>query len=170
MEKKSIACSGLSGEASTLTETQQRYLLLLRTHGTIGKSAKAAGVHYSSVTESLASAAKRLGFDCLKSLVKEYGTVEERQPKVKTEKKHKGHSLVRQIVSIVEKQDFRCALSGVPLLPETSNLDHKHPVSRGGSDHIDNLQWLDGDVNRAKGAMLNEDFILMCKRVAAWNR
>jgi hypothetical protein len=170
MDTESTSCSRLSIASESLTEAQKRYFELLKTQGSIGKTARVSGVHYSTVAESLASVAKKLGFDCLRSLVAEYGKVDENVAKTKERKQRRGQPLVRKIVEIVEKQEFRCALSGVPLLPETSNLDHKHPVSLGGTDNIDNLQWLSTEVNKAKGNMPNEDFILMCKRVAAWNR
>lgn len=68
----------------------------------------------------------------------------------------------------VEQQRYRCALSGRKLTPETAQLDHQVPVSEGGSNLVDNLQWLDEQVNRAKGTMSQVEFIRMCKQVAQW--
>ena len=170
MDTKSTCGSDISCEAASLTKTQERYLELLKTHGTVRQVAIAAKVHYSSAAESLSAVARKLGFDCLRSLVSEYGVIEEKTAKVKEVKPRRDKPLIRKIIEIVEKQEFRCALSGVPLLPETSTLDHKQPVSLGGTDDVDNLQWLSTEVNKAKNNMPNEDFILMCKRVAAWNR
>lgn len=84
--------------------------------------------------------------------------------------KRKDKASVAEIVGLVEKQLFRCALSGMEIEPNTANLDHKNPVSCGGTDDISNLQWLHKDINQAKGALTNEQFIEMCKRVVAWNR
>lgn len=70
----------------------------------------------------------------------------------------------------LEKQEYRCALSGIPLTPEDAELDHKIAIRNGGTNLIDNLQWLNTEVNRAKGTMSQEAFILMCRRVAEWTR
>jgi len=131
-------------------------------------------VNPSTVSQVLTAASKRIGSSYRSLYVRQNKTEKEDNPKVRptghlSNKKPLDRASVKEIVSLVEKQDFRCALSGVELAPETSSLDHKHPVSLGGTDEIDNLQWLDANVNRAKGNMPNEDFILMCKRVAAWN-
>lgn len=75
-----------------------------------------------------------------------------------------------ELKEILERQDYRCALSGVTLKPERAELDHKIAVSKGGCHKAENLQWLERNVNRAKGTMSNEDFIEMCRRVAEWNR
>jgi 5-methylcytosine-specific restriction endonuclease McrA len=167
MEEKSEPSGGLTFQEKTLTETQDKYLNLLKTQGSIGRASKVAGVHYTTVRETLQAVAKKLGMNSHKDLVLKYGFA---SPVHKKPEKQKRLSLVKQIVSIIEKQEFRCALSGVFLNPDSSNLDHKHPVSLGGTDDIENLQWLDSNVNRAKGNMPNEEFILMCKRVAAWCR
>lgn len=81
---------------------------------------------------------------------------------------HGAVAAVNEIVGLIEKQDFRCALSGVTLKPEEASLDHVTPLSSGGTNEIFNLQWLHKDVNQAKGKMSNEEFIAMCRRVAAW--
>lgn len=68
---------------------------------------------------------------------------------------------------LLEMQGYKCALTGVRLEPKTAELDHKVPLSRGGTNDLGNLQWLSREVNRAKGAMDNDEFIAMCKRVAS---
>lgn len=60
----------------------------------------------------------------------------------------------------------RCALSGRLLELDTAHLDHILPKSRGGGHTIDNLQWLDPEVNKAKRAMTDEEFRLICHEVA----
>lgn len=70
----------------------------------------------------------------------------------------------------LEQQDYRCALSGVHLTPSNAALDHIVPVSEGGTDDVENLQWLDKIVNRAKSTLSQDEFIEMCRRVAAYTR
>lgn len=69
------------------------------------------------------------------------------------------------VLSLLEQQAFRCALTGRRLEPETAALDHVVPVSRGGEHRIDNTQVLDRTVNRAKGTLTNSEFIALCSEV-----
>lgn len=71
----------------------------------------------------------------------------------------------RQIMSLIESQGFRCALTGRTLEPETAAVDHKIPVSAGGAHDISNLWVIHTDVNRAKNTMLPSAFIAMCRDV-----
>ena len=72
---------------------------------------------------------------------------------------------VNDIMGLLERQNFRCALTGRKLLPTSASLDHIHPVSRDGESSIDNAQVLDSAVNRAKNTMTNDEFIAMCRQV-----
>jgi 5-methylcytosine-specific restriction endonuclease McrA len=71
-------------------------------------------------------------------------------------------------MQMLKAQEFRCSLTGVVLTPETARLDHVVPVSQGGTDDIENLQWVHMDANAAKGTMDQDQFILLCRRVAAY--
>lgn len=73
-----------------------------------------------------------------------------------------------ELKSLIESQDYRCALTGVILEPETASADHIQPVSDGGRNEIDNIQILHHKVNAAKGTMTNDEFIQMCKNVVNW--
>jgi 5-methylcytosine-specific restriction endonuclease McrA len=70
-------------------------------------------------------------------------------------------SLLRKL----EQQNHKCALSGESLTPDNVSLDHRAPVSKGGSHGIDNIQLVTTEVNRAKGTMTNDEFAAMCKAV-----
>lgn len=76
---------------------------------------------------------------------------------------------VRQsdLMRLVEAQQYRCALSGIELTPETAALDHITPITNGGEHSIANLQWLNCEVNRMKGMLSVEVFIDICRRVSA---
>ena len=86
----------------------------------------------------------------------------------KEAKKASKKANAEQLMQLLKRQSFRCALSGVELSPETARLDHITPVSQGGSDEISNLQWLHVDANTAKGTMAQDQFILMCRRVSGY--
>lgn len=73
------------------------------------------------------------------------------------------------VLRMLERQRFRCALSGRPLSPETSALDHVVPIRLGGGHVIENTQVLHKDVNRAKGSMAREEFIGLCAEVVQWS-
>ena len=72
----------------------------------------------------------------------------------------------KQILELLERQTYRCALSGRELTPETASLDHCLPLSRGGAHDISNVQVLDFQVNSAKGTMTIDEFVAMCRDVA----
>ena len=69
--------------------------------------------------------------------------------------------------TIFDSQHGRCALSGeLLILGGNASLDHIMPKSRGGTNDLDNLQWLTKTVNNSKRALTNEEFIVLCRKVA----
>ena len=74
----------------------------------------------------------------------------------------------KRIMELIERQKFRCALSGRELTPETASLDHILPLSRGGTHDISNLCVVHHHVNAAKGTMTVDEFVAMCREVAAY--
>jgi len=68
---------------------------------------------------------------------------------------------------LLEKQQYRCAYSGRGLTPETASVDHITPISRGGSNSLDNLAIVHLEVNLAKSSMTREEFVSMCRDVVA---
>lgn len=71
----------------------------------------------------------------------------------------------KELYEKLEKQEFRCALSGRNLTPENSELDHIIPVSKGGKHTLDNLQFVRASVNRMKGELSSREFIRICRDV-----
>jgi len=74
-----------------------------------------------------------------------------------------------KVLKLLDSQRYRCALTGRKLAPITSALDHMLPISRNGTNNIENAQVLHSDVNRAKGALTNDEFVALCREVAAWS-
>lgn len=72
------------------------------------------------------------------------------------------------VYALLAQQEYRCALTGRHLVPEDASLDHVIPVSRQGPHRLENAQVLHKDVNRAKGALTNPEFIALCREVVAW--
>ncbi len=75
-----------------------------------------------------------------------------------------------ELRDMIERQDFKCALSGRTLTPDTAALDHKVPVANGGTNDAANLQWLHDEVNKAKGTMPLDAFVRLCCEVADYSR
>jgi 5-methylcytosine-specific restriction endonuclease McrA len=70
-----------------------------------------------------------------------------------------------EIYDLVKTQEFKCALTGRELNPQTASIDHMQPLSRGGEHSVSNLQVVHYDVNQAKGTMTQDEFIAMCREV-----
>ena len=71
------------------------------------------------------------------------------------------------MLSKIKGNGFKCALSGWAISPQCFEIDHIVSMNDGGTDDPGNLQAVHPLVNRAKGTMGNQQFIDMCKAVAA---
>jgi len=123
--------------------------------------AKLHGVTRDTVSDHLSEQCKRHGFKSLSDARRHFGfrtVVADGAEKVSA----------AMLKTILEMQGFKCALSGKRLTPEIAVLDHKIPLSRGGTNDAFNLQWLDKEVNKAKGSMDCDEFVAMCKLVARY--
>lgn len=86
---------------------------------------------------------------------------------LKSLSKTKDYASAFDLWSLWHKQKGCCALTGRRLKRDNCHLDHIIPIARGGGHTKGNLQWLHKDVNWAKRAMLNLEFIQLCKEVVA---
>jgi 5-methylcytosine-specific restriction endonuclease McrA len=75
----------------------------------------------------------------------------------------------QRLLNLLRLQDFRCALTGIPLSPDTAALDHIVPISRGGKHAMENVQVILANVNQAKGTMSQDEFLEMCRAVIDFN-
>ena len=82
-------------------------------------------------------------------------------------RKHKSVTAT-QVLELIKKQNFLCAISGRTLTPETASLDHIIPLGRGGPHSIENVWAVDHHVNVAKGTMTFDEFVAMCREIVAY--
>lgn len=64
-------------------------------------------------------------------------------------------------------QRGRCAYTG-RRLDRTAQVDHKTPVSRGGTNDPSNLHWVCADANSVKNNKTHEEFIALCADITAY--
>lgn len=77
---------------------------------------------------------------------------------------------VQEVMEMIRRQEFRCALTGWKLTRDEFALDHIVPMVDGGGDNIENLQAVHPLANTAKGTMPNSQFVEMCEAIAAWSK
>ena len=84
-------------------------------------------------------------------------------------KRKAGSSMVGENISRVElrellnEQDFRCAITGTPLTPSYSSIDHINPSSEGGANSKANCHWVCPEINQMKGGMSLSEFYRWCR-------
>lgn len=77
------------------------------------------------------------------------------------------------LYSLLESQDFKCALTGDDLLPDDNSLDHLRRDLPLSLDRINsskgyirgNVQWVTKQVNLMKGAMTMEELLNTCSKI-----
>ena len=60
--------------------------------------------------------------------------------------------------AIAERDDWECVYSGEDLNWDNLAIDHKTPLSRGGTDHPDNLQATCFECNEEKGNKTDAEY------------
>lgn len=72
-----------------------------------------------------------------------------------------GTHTTEDIERLLIEQDHKCAnpYCRADLTTAKKELDHKHPLARGGSNGIDNLQWLCAPCNRRKHAKQMDEWL-----------
>lgn len=74
-----------------------------------------------------------------------------------------------ELWELFHRQGQRCALTGEKLTASNSSIDHIVPLCDGGTNLIDNLQWVTTQVNQMKNTMGQEEFINACGMVYKWS-
>jgi len=72
---------------------------------------------------------------------------------------------ISDLKEMLKKQNYRCPLTGNLLTPVNCAMDHIVPLCKGGSHTKDNAQLVTTEINKAKGGLLEEEFIELCRKV-----
>jgi hypothetical protein len=74
----------------------------------------------------------------------------------------------KEIEALWEQQGGKCAYTGLPLIPgENAALDHVLPKSKGGWNHVVNLQWTRKEVNLMKNDLSHSEFLAFCHLIVS---
>jgi len=77
----------------------------------------------------------------------------------------RGKVTAKNVMDMLRRQQFRCAISGRVLTPETASLDHIMPLAKGGQHDLSNVWAVDHQINAAKGTLTLDEFIAVCDDV-----
>lgn len=72
-----------------------------------------------------------------------------------------------KLLEMLEKQENKCAFTDKKLVyGKNLSVDHKIPTSRGGKKSLDNVHFVDKDLNRTKNDLTCEEFINLCHYIS----
>ena len=72
---------------------------------------------------------------------------------------------IKDLRSILEDQEYKCAITGETLTPENTAFDHIDPLSKGGSSEKENLQAVTKQINISKSEMSMQEYVDLCAKV-----
>jgi hypothetical protein len=88
------------------------------------------------------------------------------EPGQPTDDNDEYHVTVASLFKKLDDQGHRCAISGREITVENVELDHIQARADEGLHRLDNVHLVVRDINRAKGRMDLEKFIVLCNDVA----
>ena len=72
----------------------------------------------------------------------------------------------KELKLLLEKQNFKCALTGDKISFEMNiELDHKLPKYRGGLNDLSNVQWVTKEANWFKRALTENELLILCEKI-----
>jgi CRISPR/Cas system Type II protein with McrA/HNH and RuvC-like nuclease domain len=88
---------------------------------------------------------------------------------------HRHHVEAKILHELWEEQNGLCRYTGEKLIPSNlwdngASLDHITPLSRGGINGKNNLQWVSYRVNTVKSNMTHDEFVSFCSMIAERNK
>lgn len=148
---------------SLLTKRQLEYFLKYKELKSFQKVADFFSVGADAVSEALKSAKKKSQEVAFQ--------IDLIQSQSSQKRKNFETATNTELMELIQSQGFRCALTGADITdPSLASLDHIHPVNNGGTNKIENLQWVLNDVNTMKGILDQKRFIEICCMVAEYTQ
>lgn len=92
-------------------------------------------------------------------------------------RKHEFNLTIEYLWELLVVQDFKCALSGIPITLSTVRKELNATKSSASLDRIDsskgyiigNVQWLHVKINMMKQQLSQAEFVDLCSKVASFN-
>ena len=75
---------------------------------------------------------------------------------------------VKELETWLNRDAYICYYSGITLSLNDLTVDHKFPLTRGGTNELDNLCICSNHMNTAKGTMTSEEFMDLLLLVKKW--
>ena len=77
----------------------------------------------------------------------------------------------KDLMNLMEKQNFTCALTGDKLKwGGDVELDHIIPKFRGGKDELNNVRWVTKDANRIKRSLMDSELFEICQKMLTFSK
>jgi 5-methylcytosine-specific restriction endonuclease McrA len=74
-----------------------------------------------------------------------------------------------QLWTIAKKQKCKCPISGIKLTRNNISVDHIIPLSKGGKNTLENIQYVERHVNIMKNDKSLEQFLFYCREIVKNN-
>lgn len=74
------------------------------------------------------------------------------------------------LLGVAKRQKLLCPFTGIKLTAQNISVDHIVPLSKGGSNRVDNIRLVHNMVNRMRLEYSDEEFIQMCHQISDYAR
>lgn len=68
----------------------------------------------------------------------------------------------KDFYAMLDRQGYRCALSGRELTPENTDAEHIIPLDQGGSHTLENIYLIVRDAARLKRHLTEKEMVQLC--------
>jgi hypothetical protein len=70
------------------------------------------------------------------------------------------------LIEKLEASEYSCFYTGIKLVPGlNASLDHRLPLSKGGTNDLNNLEWVHIGINHLKNDRTEKEFISACASI-----